>query len=415
MAIIEADSCSAEHVAAAIADASNGDTLVVPAGSETWTDYVQCSKSLDFVGAGIDVTTIGRYGLLFNSGTDDWSVTGFTFDNQAYGNNNIQGIRVSDKIYTGPGCFAAGSKRFRIHHNKFKNFYNPAPPTTYNYFVIRMNGYCYGVIDNNIFYDCLGEVIYYAADNGPAWTRGGGLGGYENGTMFVEDNQYSTSGLHGWMYNPIDSASGARYVFRYNSIEDAVDAPLITCCECHGLCNNDSDNADVRGTYSVEIYGNIITKHDAESGECFKVRGGRGVICNNVLLTVGAGSFGTYQIRLQEHRAEPALYGACYDCGACEPVNPRTYAPDTELYPAHDQINNLYIWGNTKDGGALSAIYVDGQIAYRPAPNDDLQYVEEGIDYFESEMGGYTPYAYPHPLRGYGGGEVGKVVMVLLS
>src|SRR5262249_37018301 len=44
-----------------------------------------------------------------------------------------------------------------------------------------------------------------------------------------------------------------------------------------------------------------------------------------------------------------------------------------------------YFWNNTYNGSPATAATVHGAVT-------------EGIDYFNTAMPGYTPYAYPHPL-----------------
>ena len=52
----------------------------------------------------------------------------------------------------------------------------------------------------------------------------------------------------------------------------------------------------------------------------------------------------------------------------------------------------MYIWGNTISGSPMAALYV--------ANGSDTNHIHENRDYYFAARGGYTPYAYPHPLRG---------------
>jgi hypothetical protein len=61
-------------------------------------------------------------------------------------------------------------------------------------------------------------------------------------------------------------------------------------------------------------------------------------------------------------------------------------------YPALDQIQGLYIWENQIKGGRLEPqVDVTG-----------VGFIEEGRDYFNQPLAGYTSYSYPHPLANLG-------------
>ena len=75
-------------------------------------------------------------------------------------------------------------------------------------------------------------------------------------------------------------------------------------------------------------------------------------------------------------------------------------APSQDKEPA-------YFWNNKTDLGADVVPFVH---------NSCGNWIQINRDYYVgSAKPDYTPYTYPHPLRGYGGGEVDKMVMVLLS
>jgi len=403
-ATINAASCSKAHVEAAISSASNGDTINIPSGIETWTGYVDVAKELKLVGAGIDSTIIRGYGFRIVPSTDNIEITGFTFDGDVSGPKK-HAIYCGVKIYQNCGDNDGGTKRFRFHHNKFMEYL----PTNWDSWwfcnAINLKGFCYGVIDNNQFVDCLAETIYYAADNDEGWGRAEGLGGYENGTVFVEDNTFTSTGSFKHYYlNVIDANCGARYVFRYNTVEDHVDAGIITVCECHGACNNDTDNCEVRGTHSVEIYNNTIIKHSAQDPEIFKIRGGRGYIYGNRLYAEDNCFWGlSYQIHLTEYRASPKTYSACYDCtsSGCSGPALNTYCPNNEGYPCKDQINKLYFYDNKKDVNQVAGAETWVDLACFVNTNGEIpNYIVEGRDFFwNTQYPSYTAYAYPHPLR----------------
>src|SRR5262245_10203780 len=91
-ATIQAQGCNSSQVAAAINSAADGDTVVVPAGTCTWTSPLTIGKSITLQGAGADATIIVDGIAAPSSGAKSpalsWKVTnnrltrltGFTFD-----------------------------------------------------------------------------------------------------------------------------------------------------------------------------------------------------------------------------------------------------------------------------------------------------------------------------------------------
>ena len=63
-------------------------------------------------------------------------------------------------------------------------------------------------------------------------------------------------------------------------------------------------------------------------------------------------------------------------------------------YPLSDQTREARIWGNTWQpipGYDQDSIWIDSGCE---------PYLQEGRDFFRAPKSGYTPYPYPHPLRG---------------
>jgi len=90
-ATVNAASASQAHVEAAIATAVDGDSVIVPAGSATWTSRIDVSEELTIIGAGMgrcdslnidtaDSTVITGYLFDFANGTDNWRVSGLKLD-----------------------------------------------------------------------------------------------------------------------------------------------------------------------------------------------------------------------------------------------------------------------------------------------------------------------------------------------
>jgi len=116
---------------------------------------------------------------------------------------------------------------------------------------------------------------------------------------------------------------------------------------------------DVHGTdyggRGLEAYDNLIIGAEGyEASEAFWIRGGSGVIFNNTMKNI------RYGIGLYKEAANPQYW-----------------------------VKDLYIWGNSMDGGTL----INNADDYR-----------ENVDYFlrtpnqQQDSFVYTPYPYPHPL-----------------
>ncbi|GBE19289.1 protein metal binding site [archaeon BMS3Abin17] len=358
--IINAASCSQQNVQAAIDSANDGDTVLVPAGNCTWTNAVTISnKGITVQGAGIDKTTIT------DNTSSDWLKTPFWITSAEGKPFRITGFTFTDTgsiidyngvIYVGGNC-----KDFRIdNNNKFINL---------NYHAIVINGYIYGLIDNNIFTNLDNQPIRVDGDNNDAWDRTLSLG--TANAVYVEDNTFNSNVAKA----TIDMYKGARVVFRYNSITGSY---IMT----HGRDTNNQ-----RSVFSYEIYENSITTSNSRYRGMF-LRGGTGVVYNNTFT-------GAYTRVM-----DMTNYCTCKDDG----TTVCTWSMRCTSYPCTDQLGRstsqalepVYEWGNTFEGTDVDFSVYDFPGCSSPAVSDHIQ---ENRDYYNDiQRPGYTPYTYPHPL-----------------
>jgi len=355
---------TSEDIQAAIDSAADGDTVFIPAGRSTWSERVEIRKEIYLIGAGIDSTIITRIGggeafYINITANERIRISGMTID----GNGESNGI------------ISHYAKNFRIDNNKFQNCITG---------LILWN-YSYGVIDHNIFFDIIVEGLVIYGDDAEGWDRentyittyGDNLGHPE--FIFIEDNDfiYSENGEVDYLAHAVASNHGARYVFRYNTvnalyIEDQLHLP--SAVDVHGNFSYG------RGTVAFEVYNNTIYSEHSYRG--INIRGGTGVIFGNVF----TGDF-THPIHLTNYRSwgtpSSETPGGC-PIGDYDPY----YCADD--YPCIDQINNLYIWDNTYNGNTVQAEIDDRGY--------NTIHIQEGRDYFHEMRPGYTPYTYPHPL-----------------
>jgi cysteine-rich repeat protein len=363
-AMISAASCSQEAVQAAINAAQDGDTVLVPNGSATWSTPIICNKAIVLRGAGIDNTTISD-----GTGTgweDDpliittvgglvTRVTGFTFDCQGSSTNGFMTVK------------GTINGRFRVDHNKFNNVASRSS-------VYRT---VYGVIDNNIFsmpYSVTAQGISVFGDGNEAWNRPLTLG--TDKAVYVENNIFNFDYVGD---GALDAYGGARYVFRHNMVNG-------TRVGHHGL-----DSGGYRSPHSWEVYENVFTyPQGAANQRLFHSRGGTGVIYNNTYTGLYSG------MHLANYRS-----CASYDpWGMCNGTNSFDGNEETNGYPCMDQngrttgqaLSPVYAWENTLNGNpvGLTVVTTCGAVALHIVENRDF--------YNGMQKPGYTPYEYPHPL-----------------
>jgi hypothetical protein len=263
-------SCSQDDVQASIDSASDGDIVIVPEETCTWTSVVRIdSKQIALWGAGMDRTVIVDEVSRDTSEVDDCPliiesaadkpvrVTGFTFQGGAEDTNDYHGvIRVG-----GTG------EALRIDHVKFDHLY------TLN---LELRGDVRGIVDHCEFVTGNWVEMVYLEHNawgGQSYGDGSWSSPLSLGTgqaLYLEDNVFT------WDGGPtaqaaLDCCGGGRFVFRYNQINN-------TSIGNHGT----ESTGRARSCFSYEIYENTFTRTDTPSHwTLFFDRGGTGVIFNN--------------------------------------------------------------------------------------------------------------------------------------
>ena len=256
---ISAASPALSDVSAAVASASDGDTVTVPAGKASWNSALTLTKGITLTGATTvsnagssnptanDLTIIQDNSPLNTSAsgiikasllpTQSFRLTGFTF---TYGtrtttnNNAIVTLTSSNATSTSPVTNA------RVDNCHFVQPYSPA---------IQVAGWVYGVADhnwivnrnNNASFQIDNGAFYggYAHGNG-AWADYPWFGTFK--FFFVEDNTMVGNGLVSTS-GRIDSTVAGRFVVRHNDFTNAR-------AGWHGTEGND------RGCRAVEVYNN---------------------------------------------------------------------------------------------------------------------------------------------------------------
>lgn len=345
---ITAASGALADVQAAVNNASDGYTVMIPAGTFDWgaSGQLNVPGGIYLKGAGKTATIIKR-----NGKPSSESVRLIKFDGsngkrsrishlQAVG-NNVNGI---DDYGIG---FHNGCLDFMMHDCLVRNF---AFCGVYVGESQRQRGVIFkcDIVDNyvagrgNLGYG----VAVFGGSNYPALELG------TQNAVFIEDCVMS-----GNRHN-VASNNGSFYVSRYNDINCVSLTKDWAMMDAHGL------SSSPRGSRGYEIYNNTFraTLSSGRVRTAVGIRGGDGVIFNN---TVSADYARAFELEIEGFNS-------------------------TDPYPGQDQIRSLYIWGNTS-----STSYPNGIDVAADATN----HVKLGRDYFITARPGYTPYTYPHPLR----------------
>lgn len=369
-ATINSVSCESAAVQAAINNATDGDTVNVPAGNCTWSTVVNISsKTIILKGAGAATNgTVINYGgsnhVLVNidAGTKKGrtEVTGFYFKGGHVDYWNGTAIQ-----FYGP----EGWKNLRIHHNVFDGN---------GQWTIKGDSATNGLIDHNTFKGTAHGIMLYgkgAAD----WASTLTLGTAD--FFFVEDNTFEFNDDYGNTKHPVmDMDSGGRQVFRYNTIKNGM-------WETH-----DKARSGLVSANAFEIYKNNFTA-STDQWKSIDISAGTGVVWGNtftgpISIPIGAidyKSFDPRSVKLCDGN-DPADQNVAGESGwRCQyQIGTMGEGKTAYSYP-------LYVWGNVASGAAIGMKCTDG-----------CNHVKEGRDFINNGTAakpGYTAYTYPHPLQ----------------
>lgn len=369
-ATITAASCSRDAVNTAIAAASDGDTVLIPNGSCSWTSGITTTKQIAVRAQNYTPTKMGAASRNVTI-TNNATVPLFVFTTGNSFNVALTGIRFNEGSGTSNHLrvLGGGSKIALISDNYFE--------------IKQRNGNAQDI--SAIFWGAQGGVLwnnrFVGIGSGPGgsvgpdgasvlvkdsprvWNTSSTMGARDTGgtiNVYFEDNTFLNVG------QLPDVDDHGRVVFRYNDIDG-------TSGLTHGFTST-------WGGRHVEYYNNtfhVSTSNRNIAGRYVWLRAGTGVFFNNSVA--------------QENRG----YGS--------PVQVAFTVEGTGTYPKPRQVGRgyengdvsdpVYIWNQTGAGAYAVANYTSSMI-------------QENRDYFVNKGAkpGYSPYAYPHPLRGGGGG-----------
>lgn len=382
--------CSQPDVQSQVNAAIDGDTILIPPGSCTWTTAIKWSnKNITLQGAGIGSTVItfnADPGIAVTADTKaSFRITGMTI--------NIVGVTAgSIHLRNNTSTVRSG---WRIDHVIFNATNGSQANASHPIMVI---GLLWGLVDNCTFNDNgYGQqsVSHYAYVNGVETSDNVGRISWENvavglGTdsaVYVEDCTFNHSTTQMSAVN--DTQYGGRMVIRYNTIYNS-------------MVMTHSAWGSVRGGLKFEVYNNTFTSTSGYYRPAL-IRSGTGVIFNNTIS-------GNYQVQKFSIDNERSCLAMPTLCNGSDPTYDKNTSGE-QGWPCEDQIGRSggawknqpsdpwYAWNNGTYALAPNGGCSSPQVKATPHSNGEVDYVNNG----STPKPGYTAYTYPHPLRQGGG------------
>lgn len=380
-ATINAASASRTDVNTAIASASAGDIVVVPAGTASWS-------------GGVTISGITLQGPGKDAGSPTTVTAGLvTVTKHATQYTVLRGFRFTGTDAHLDVAGDSDDKPFIIS----QNYFNIAE--TDHGINIGANG---GLINSNEFIgplsllqtggNAIASTLGATAAASAEWTAAQTMGTNDTtgeANTYIEDNTI-TNLRDGW-----DCDDGSKSVFRHNTLNDS---SIITHGGGSGNGGNDSSSYGCR---SLEIYNNTFNRvsvsgSDGPINRWVWFRGSSGVVATNDMDEANASPEWTSGQQL------------LLSVGNCAGGYPRPYqvgqqTVSTDATPDYP----ILIMGNT--GFGIPANEIDVAANPNTTCSNPGTLIVSGRDYSTNNAWAWVPYEYPHPLAsGIGGGGSGS-------
>lgn len=318
--------------------------------------------------------------------------------------------------------YTSGGQAVLIHDMRITGNPNLSDPPDGNPTMIVMNTNR-GVIWNCSFdsspynISTLGAITIQqdAADVTDSWDSQSNMGSLDTtgqGKVYAEDNDF-----HAMNY-ATSTDNNARAAWRYNLYDNA------------GVGTHGADTSYYGQRY-FEFYDNVMVFEPYTDGTTFNVgdwfflRGGTGLIYNNQITPLVSQDYGTKSdvnmtvMNLQRSGGPTQCWGAGHSTPGQYYHAPRqvgygyvtgkgtaTYPPDGDNDTSKDSYayvgdsEPFYIWGNSRN--PLNVYISDYGAGQCSSPDSSSNYIVQNRDYFNGTTAkpGWSPYTYPHPLRG---------------
>lgn len=253
-------------VAATIAASSNGDTILIPAGTATWLATLTVTKAVNLEGAGTNSTLIT---INVPNPGGDISTCGLNFRPSATATiSGIKWIGATGYATANPAVFLNSTSELRITSCVFSNCAKGLVAER-------------GVADHCVFANNQGGVRV-VGESCEWWTNLYPIPFDSTNYFFVEDSAFTTdanmTGLYGSDHAWVSSGQGSSYIVRHCNFEWSQDnfAPGF---DWHG-----DNNDGTRGNLSSQIYANTFTASGTGTINKFvDGRGGQSLVYSNVV------------------------------------------------------------------------------------------------------------------------------------
>ena len=369
-ATIDASNCSQSSVQSAVDSARDGDIVVVPSGTCTWSKSVSISgKAVTLRGAGF-----GSGGTRINHGGGDYPLV------EINGGADKGKVEVSDFWFFGSSSSWNGTalqlwgptgwKNVRIHNNKFEDNY----PWT-----MAVGAETYGLIDNNVFTGQAFGIKTYGRGKAD-WSSSLTLGTDE--FFFIENNTFDMDDWYGATGTPaVDMFEGGRVVFRHNIGRN------------YYFGTHDRARSGLVSANAYEIYNNT-SKAESNKWKAADITAGTGVIWGNEFTGDWSFGVGAMDYKTSDPRSIPKCNGSdsadqniLGEAGwRCQyQIGSQGEGASATGYP-------LYVWNN-RTNGSLRGMECTAGCEHLKAGRD---FINNGT----TPKPGYKPYTYPHPLAG---------------
>ncbi|WP_353063307.1 hypothetical protein RBB77_18750 [Tunturibacter psychrotolerans] len=407
-----AASCNLSDVQTAVNAAAAGDTVMLPACSQTnWSSTLTITKGITLEGAGQGQTILGdnvsKGGSSCSGGGPlvAWSVN-------APNSLRMTGLTIVG-VATDPGVCQRGhitvggsTHSMRLDHLTI----NPAQTVG-----IFIDGDIWGLIDHLTHVGTFvnGVRVEHVNWNGTSndawgdqsWAAAINYGSAEG--VYIEDSSFTSTDPN-FIGGATDCFSGGHLIFRHNTVS---------------MYNNQSHGADSdqrhRACRWQEVYNNTYTYSNVNNLAFINwIRGGTGVFYNNTITAAGYTNKIVQAVNCRDASAgcgggpNYTPWGACDGSSSYDQNSNGGYrcvdqpgsgtskllGPDpsgTTITPANTWVGNIldpiYVWGNTLNGSSNNT-------------TSGSTNVSASRDYYVgTARPNYTAYTYPHPLQGGSG------------
>jgi hypothetical protein len=366
---ITAASCNVSDVQTAINAANNGDTVIIPNGSCSWSNGITTTKQI-WIRAQNYTPTSGGTGTRSVTITNNASVPLFGLTSGNIFNVRLSGIRFNEGTGTN-------------NHLRLSGSGTKVPLIDDDYFEIK-NRFGNNPDAAAIAWTSLGGVMWNAMLQGV----GGGLGGQccpEGASLLINSPRlwYSNSTL-----GSLDTNGDQNIYIEDSTLKDFGQSPdiddngrvVIRHCLLDGTSSLTHGFTSAFGGRHFEYYNDTFTTTSSSrniAGRYFWARAGTGVFTDDVVNTQNQG-FGT-----------PILLDSIVEGGGSYPKSRQVgWGWDNGL----DHIDPVYIWNNSGAGA-----YAWG--------TSSPTFIQQNREIFVNNGAkpNYAKFTYPHPLRGAGG------------